>query len=242
MPENPRIEELRRRVQKDPSSIAFAQLAEEYRKAGRYGQAIDTCRCGLERHPEYLSARVTLGRALIETGVLEAAEVELTRVLDVAPENLAAVRGLADIFHRRGDLEKALDFYRRALALAHSDPDLEQTTVDLERAIGPGAAPRDEPGGLSFDQARDELMSILSNFNGPGGRGAESAAPALSEPAAAPSGASTLPAPPVAVAAPAPASETTCMAPEAPADEIVGTLESMLDAIWAHRQGRDASS
>jgi hypothetical protein len=32
------------------------------------------------------------------------------------------------------------------------------------------------------------------------------------------------------------------MAPEAPADEIVGTLESMLDAIWAQRQGRDASS
>ena len=40
MAENPRIEELRRRVQKDPASIAFAQLAEEFRRAGRFEEAI----------------------------------------------------------------------------------------------------------------------------------------------------------------------------------------------------------
>ena len=34
MSENPRIDELRRRVDKDPSSIAFAQLAEEHRRMG----------------------------------------------------------------------------------------------------------------------------------------------------------------------------------------------------------------
>ena len=32
---NQRLEDLRRRVQQDPSSIAFAQLAEEYRRAGQ---------------------------------------------------------------------------------------------------------------------------------------------------------------------------------------------------------------
>ena len=66
MADNPRIEELRRRVQKDPASIAFAQLAEEYRRAGNYEDAIATCRAGLAVHPGYLSARVTLGRALLE--------------------------------------------------------------------------------------------------------------------------------------------------------------------------------
>ena len=35
MAENSRIDDLRRRVQKDPASIAFAQLAEECRRAGR---------------------------------------------------------------------------------------------------------------------------------------------------------------------------------------------------------------
>jgi predicted Zn-dependent protease len=102
MADNPRIEELRRRVQADPASIAFAALAEEFRRMGRYDEAVETCRAGLQRHPAYLSARVTLGRALIETGDFEAAREELDTVLRSAPENLAAIRGLAQINERLG--------------------------------------------------------------------------------------------------------------------------------------------
>ena len=102
MAENPRIEELRRRVQADPASIVFAALAEEFRRVGRYDEAVNTCRTGLQRHPAYLSARVTLGRALIETGDLDAAREELETVLRSAPENLAAIRGLAQIHERLG--------------------------------------------------------------------------------------------------------------------------------------------
>lgn len=157
---HPRIEELRRRVEKDPSSIAFAQLGEEYRRAGSFGEAIETCRAGLARHPGYLSARVTLGRSLIETGELDDAEAALTKVLESAVENLAAIRGLADISHRRGDLRQALEFYRRALGLAQNDPDLEQMVIDLGREVGDDSAAADVPEGLSFAQARDELMSF----------------------------------------------------------------------------------
>jgi tetratricopeptide (TPR) repeat protein len=102
VPENPRIEELRRRVQLDPASIAFAALAEEFRRMGRHEEAIETCRAGLQRHPAYLSARVTLGRALIEVGDYDAAREELETVLRSAPENLAAIRGLAQIHERQG--------------------------------------------------------------------------------------------------------------------------------------------
>ncbi|MGH9147771.1 MAG: tetratricopeptide repeat protein [Vicinamibacterales bacterium] len=160
MPENPRIEELRRRVQKDPSSIAFAQLGEEYRRAGNFDEAISTCRTGLNRHPDYLSARVTLGRALIETNQLEAAETELNHVLGSAPDNLAALRGMADIHHRRAELPKALKFYRRALTLAQNDPELEQTVDDIERALGPVTESDEIPGGLSFAQITEELLSL----------------------------------------------------------------------------------
>lgn len=103
MADSPRIEELRRRVQGDPTSIAFAALAEEYRRAERYQEAIETCAAGLLRHPSYLSAHVTLGRALMEVGRLQEAKQELEFVLKLAPENLAAIRGLAEIHHRLGD-------------------------------------------------------------------------------------------------------------------------------------------
>ena len=103
MTNHPRVEELRRRLQKDPASIAFAQLAEEYRRAGQYTEAVDVARSGLAHHPTYLSARVTLGRALIELAQYNEAQAELEDVLLAAPENLAAIRGLAEIHQRRGE-------------------------------------------------------------------------------------------------------------------------------------------
>jgi hypothetical protein len=108
MPES-RIDELRRRVEADPTSIAFAALAEEYRRLGRYQDAVDVCRRGLERHPAYLSARVTLGRALIELDQLDAGARELEQVLSAAPENLAAIRALAEVHRRRGELPESVD-------------------------------------------------------------------------------------------------------------------------------------
>jgi tetratricopeptide (TPR) repeat protein len=158
MADHSRIDDLRRRVEKDPASIAFAQLAEECRRAGAYQEAVETCRAGLEIHPGYLSARVTLGRALVELGLLDEAQAELSRVLESAPENLAAIRGLAEIYHRRGDLPQALAQYRAALLLARNDPDLEQTIADLSRQIEP-AKPAPS-GGLTLQHMQDELLKL----------------------------------------------------------------------------------
>ena len=135
MPDTLRIDDLRRRVEKDPASIAFAQLAEEYRRAGQYAEAVEACRAGLAIHPAYLSARVTLGRALIELGELDAARQELQTVLAGAPENLAAIRGLAEIHQRSGSLAAALAQYQTALSLAPNDPDLERTVSALIRQV-----------------------------------------------------------------------------------------------------------
>ena len=154
--DNPRIADLRRRVQKDPASIAFAQLAEECRRASRFQEAIYVCRAGLEIHPAYLSARVTLGRALIEVNEIDEALTELERVLQSAPENLAAIRGVAEIHHRRGALGEALAQYRAALALAKNDPDLQQTVSDLARQVEPSKPAAGD--GLSFEQVRNELL------------------------------------------------------------------------------------
>ena len=140
MAENPRLEELRRRVQKDPASIAFAQLAEEYRRAGQYDEAVHICRTGLTRHPTYLSARVTLGRALIELEQYEAARAELEYVIQSAPENLAAIRGLAEIHQRRGEP-------------AH----VEEPLAELPITEPEGETTPDEIAGLSDQQPTSEL-------------------------------------------------------------------------------------
>jgi tetratricopeptide (TPR) repeat protein len=155
--DSPRIEDLRRRVQKDPASIAFAQLAEELRRAGHHAEAVDVCQAGLVIHPGYLSAHVTLGRALIELNRLEEAATELELVLKSAPDNLAAMRGLGDIYQRRGDLGGALAQYRSALSIARNDPDLEETVADLARKVEP--KPRDTGAdSLSFEDIQHEFL------------------------------------------------------------------------------------
>jgi tetratricopeptide (TPR) repeat protein len=161
MADNQRIEDLRRRVQADPASIAFAQLAEECRRAGHYQESVDVCRAGLELHPGYLSARVTLGRALIELNDLETALAELEHVLKSAPENLAAIRGVAEIHHRQGSLAEALAQYRAALALARNDPDLQRTVDELARQVEPPPPPA-SADGLSFEQMQNEFLQNLT--------------------------------------------------------------------------------
>jgi len=136
--DSPRIEELKRRVHSDPASIAFAALAEEYRRAARFDEAIETCTTGLVRHPSYLSAHVTLGRALIEVGRLQEARTELEYVLKLAPENLAAIRGLAEIHHRIGE-EHEHEHLEAAASPAESAPPVVE---HQEPAPAPTPIPR----------------------------------------------------------------------------------------------------
>ena len=150
MAENPRIEELRRRVQMDPASIAFAALAEEFRRQGRHEEAIETCRAGLQRHPSYLSARVTLGRALIETGEYEAAREELETVLRSAPENLAAIRGLAQIHERLGH---SAEMDPHLAAMMHA----EAERVAAE-PIAPAPAPPAPPAPIQLAQPPADIV------------------------------------------------------------------------------------
>jgi hypothetical protein len=199
MADTQRIDDLRRRVQRDPASIAFAQLAEELRRAQQFQESVDTCRTGLAIHPGYLSARVTLGRALIELDKLDDAQAELQTVLKSAPENLAAIRGLGEIHHRRGELAEALAQYRAALALARNDPDLQQMVADLARQVEP-PAPSSASDGLSFDQMKNELLKRAS------GHAAAAAAVVAPEPPV-----------PIVAAAPEPPALIVTAAPEPPA-------------------------
>jgi tetratricopeptide (TPR) repeat protein len=146
MIDSARIDELKRRVQLDPASIAFAALAEEYRRRGEYEEAITVCEAGLQRHPAYLSARVTLGRALLELGRLDEAREQLEQVLKAAPENLAAIRALADIHERGGEYPEppprpAPQSERQPLAAPAAAAPARLSPVPLKAPSPPLAAP-----------------------------------------------------------------------------------------------------
>jgi tetratricopeptide (TPR) repeat protein len=170
--DNPRIEELRRRVSTDPASIAFAQLAEEYRRAGEFEQAIRVCRNGLSRYPDYHSARVTLARALLSLERLDEAKTEFQLVLKGAPDNLAAARGLDEIRQMRGESPLAatppsllVDKPRAAEVLFDLDTLLEQLDERARRLAENPPPPQPEPEAPA--ESRDErALSELESWLG----------------------------------------------------------------------------
>jgi hypothetical protein len=91
-PVSPRVEELRRRLERDPGPTAFAVVAEELRRDGEYEECVRVCRDGLQRYSAYPSLQLTLGRALLEDGDPVMAHTELEAVLRAAPDNIVAGR------------------------------------------------------------------------------------------------------------------------------------------------------
>lgn len=137
---NPRIDELRKRLEKEPGSRLFAQLAEELRKDGDLEEAISVCREGLQKQPNYPSARMTLGRALFDSGDLSAARAELESVVKGAADNILAGRLLGECLERQGDRAGALARFKATLALAPGDRQILDRIQALELSMPAAAA------------------------------------------------------------------------------------------------------
>ena len=142
-----RIEELEKRLAADPNSRMFVQLAEEYRKQGFLENAIEICVQGLTKHPQYPSARVALGRALLEAETFDRARDEFEAVLAQVPDNILANKFLGETYHRLGRYDEAIQKYQIAQTLAPEDAELKGKieAVKAEKAEGGPPSPRAAP-------------------------------------------------------------------------------------------------
>ncbi|MEC4685137.1 MAG: tetratricopeptide repeat protein [Nitrospirota bacterium] len=121
------IEKLKARLEKDPSSKLFVPLAEEYRKAGMYDEAIEVLLEELHKQPAYTTARVSLGKIYLERGQTEKARGEFEKVIAAVPDNLFAQKKLAEIYNSAGDTEKAAVCLRKVLEINPHDDEARQT-------------------------------------------------------------------------------------------------------------------
>jgi tetratricopeptide (TPR) repeat protein len=109
------------RLARDPGSLAFAQLADLYRKAGRTTEAVTLCREGLARYPHYTTARLILAKTLAGEGQLDAALAELAAILDVSPKDVQCHRLAADVHRRAGRIDTAVTHLETAVRLDPGD-------------------------------------------------------------------------------------------------------------------------
>ncbi|HET9372576.1 MAG TPA: tetratricopeptide repeat protein [Vicinamibacterales bacterium] len=127
----------------------FAPIAERFRRGGDLERAVQLCKEGLAQFPDHLSGRVTLGWALLDLGRYDEARTELELVLRKAPDNLAAIRGLAEL-HDRAESTMLLDVeapgpwppegaaIEEDTAAVDAPPELPAETLEAyEQAIAP---------------------------------------------------------------------------------------------------------
>lgn len=125
------------RLARDPSSLAFAQLADLYRKAGRAQDAVALCRAGLARYPHYTTARLILAKAHLAAGELDQAIGELEIILQSSPKDVQCHRLAAEVHRRAGRLDAAVRHLEAAVGLDPGDRD-SRTLLALLRAESPG--------------------------------------------------------------------------------------------------------
>jgi tetratricopeptide (TPR) repeat protein len=124
------------RLAKDPTSLAFAQLADLYRKAGRTREAVTLCREGLQRYPHYTTARLILAKTQLAEGDLDGALTEIEAILQVSPKDVQCHRLAAEVHRRRGRIDVAVSHLERAVALDPGDRE-SSTLLGLLRAGSP---------------------------------------------------------------------------------------------------------
>src|SRR5438309_1408218 len=121
-------------------------MADAYRKAGELDRAIELCTAGLERHPDYVSAHIVFGRCLIDQKNDPGASAVFRKVLALDPENVLALKILAEIAARGGRYDEAAEWLSRLLSADPMNGDAAEALARAKgRAAQSAAKPTSEP-------------------------------------------------------------------------------------------------
>ncbi len=161
------IEKLERRWQDNPRGLTFAPLAEAYRKNGALTRALELLDTGLAQHPGYIPAHIVRGRCHLDSGERALAELDFLCVAELDPENVIALKALADLAEEEG---RTSDAIRRLESLLEIDRNNEEAEGQLDRlradltavpAVVGDFRPRNDSAALTPSSVRLEGIEII---------------------------------------------------------------------------------
>lgn len=144
MSSSARIDELRKKFDENPRRY-FAPLANEYRKVGDFDQAIFICQEYLPQQPGHMSGHIVFGQALFEAKRLPEARTVFETALTLDPENLIALRHLADISRDLGETTAARGWYERVLQADPRNEEIAAIMSSMSAAGSPTAKTAETP-------------------------------------------------------------------------------------------------
>src|SRR5260370_2180026 len=134
------VRTLSTQLAQDPHSLVFLRLGELLRQKRQLDAARRVALLGLERHPHLADAHDLYARILADRHDYEHAFDEWDMTLRIAPEHTGALKGIAFLYLKVGDLAQAESHLRAAKRIAPDDPSVDQA-IAMIRGAGASAVP-----------------------------------------------------------------------------------------------------
>ncbi len=136
------VRALSAQLAQDPQSLVFLRLAEALRRKGQLDAALRVAINGLERHPHLADAHDLYARVLTDKHDYERAFDEWDMALRIAPNHTGALKGLAFLYFKVGDLAQAEAHLELAQRVEPNDPSITQA---IEMVRGGASPPAPQP-------------------------------------------------------------------------------------------------
>jgi tetratricopeptide (TPR) repeat protein len=126
------IRTLTARLADEPSSLAFLELGEALRRRGQLEAAYKVARGGVSRYPGLADAHDLLARILGDQGDLAGAFDAWADALRLDPMRTSALKGIAFLYFRAGDVSAALEHLQRAADIDPDDRSIAQAVARVK--------------------------------------------------------------------------------------------------------------
>jgi tetratricopeptide (TPR) repeat protein len=154
------IRTLTARVADEPTSLAFLELAEALRRRGQLEAAAKVARGGLSRYPGLADAHDLLARILSDQGDLAGAFDSWADALRVDPMRTGALKGIAFLYFRAGEVAAAVEHLQRAAEVDPDDISIAQALARVRRESRAASSARAPEPTPELPPAPDPLPTV----------------------------------------------------------------------------------
>jgi len=133
------IRALSAQLAQDPQSLVFLRLGEALRRKGQLDAALRVAMNGLDRHPHLADAHDLYARILTDKRDYERAFDEWYMAVRIAPHHTGALKGLAFLYFKVGDLAQAEAHLEAARKVEPDDPSIDQAIAMMHKGAAPPA-------------------------------------------------------------------------------------------------------